>query len=166
MVDDDPDLIGRGGWALAAGGVLFVVATVLHPSQETPASILAMEARLVGSHAVNVVASLLLLLGLPVLYSAELRRVGRLGSVGFLGAWPGTALLTISSQFGFIAPHWPRRPRQPWTPSSCIRPWWRSTQLPQSPSCADSERWALRSASRAPFPAGRASLSRWGDLCT
>lgn len=104
MVADEQNLIRRGGWALAAGGVLHVVATVLHPSQETPASILEMEAQLVGSHALSVVASLLILLGLPVLYSAELRRVGRLGSAGFLSAWLGTALLAISSQFGFIAP--------------------------------------------------------------
>ncbi len=104
MVVDEQDVIRRGGRALAAGGVLFVVATVVHPSQETPASILEMEAQLVGSHAVYIVAYLLILLGLPVLYGAGLRRIGRLGSTGFLGAWIGTALLAISSQFGFIAP--------------------------------------------------------------
>ena len=104
MVADEQDVIRGGGKALAFGGVLFVVATVLHPSQETPARILELEARLVASHAVYIVASLLILLGLPGLYLAELRRTGRLGSIGFLVAWLGTALLAISSQFGFLAP--------------------------------------------------------------
>lgn len=104
MVTDEQSLIRLGGRALAGGGVLLVVGTVLHPSQETPASILELEAQLVGSHAVSIVAYLLILLGLPILYSAELRRLGRLGSTGFLIAWIGTALLAISSQFGFIAP--------------------------------------------------------------
>ncbi|HUH08310.1 MAG TPA: hypothetical protein VML96_10970 [Egibacteraceae bacterium] len=101
---DEQHLIRGGGRALVAGGVLFAVATVLHPSQETPASILDKEVQLVGSHAIYIVACLLILLGLPVLYGFDLRRVGRLGSTGFLVAWIGTALLAISSQFGFIAP--------------------------------------------------------------
>ena len=104
MIADEQNLIRRGGMTLTAGGLLLAVATLLHPSQETPASILASEARLVGSHAVYIVAYLLILLGLPVLWLDGLRRLGRLGSIGFLSAWLGTALLAISSQFGFIAP--------------------------------------------------------------
>lgn len=67
-------------------------------------TILQTEARLVGSHAVYIVSYLLILLGLPALYGAQWRRLGRLGLTGFLVAFAGTALLAISSQFGFIAP--------------------------------------------------------------
>ena len=97
-------LVRAGGLVLVAGGVLFVVATLLHPSQETPAMILETEARLVGSHAVYVVSYVLVLLGLPALYVAEMPGLGRLGLNGFVIAFWGTALLAISSMFGFIAP--------------------------------------------------------------
>ena len=90
-----------GGRVLIAGGLLFVLATLLHPSQETPTSILETEPRLVGSHAVWIVSYLLILLGLTALYLALSDRVGL---SGFLAAFVGTALLAISSQFGFIAP--------------------------------------------------------------
>jgi hypothetical protein len=89
---------------LAVGGLLFFVATALHPSQETPVTILETEARLVGSHAVYVVSYLLVLLGLPALYVAESERIGPLGLIGFLVTFAGTTLLAISSMFGFIAP--------------------------------------------------------------
>lgn len=97
-------LVRGGGMVLAVGGLLFVVATVLHPSQETPVTILEMEARLVSSHAVYIVSYALVLLGLPALYSAESQRMGRLGLAGFLVTFTGTTLLAISSMFGFIAP--------------------------------------------------------------
>ena len=89
---------------LAAGGLLFIVATVLHPSQETPITIIETETRLVGSHAVYIVSYLLILLGLAALYGKEPQRLGRTGFIGFLTTFTGTALLAISSQFGFIAP--------------------------------------------------------------
>ena len=97
-------LVRGGGVALAAGGLLFVVATLLHPSQETPVTILETEVRLVGSHAVSVVSYVMVLLGLPALHVAESQRMGRLGLTGFLMAFAGTALLAISSMFGFFAP--------------------------------------------------------------
>lgn len=89
---------------MAAGGLLLVVATLLHPSQETPVTILETEVRLVSSHAVGVVSYVLVLLGLPALYGAESQRMGRLGLTGFLMTFVGTALLAISSMFGFLAP--------------------------------------------------------------
>lgn len=64
---------------MAAGGLLFAVAIVLHPSQETPVTILDTEARLVGSHAVYVVSYVLILLGLP---GALWRRMATSGAVG------------------------------------------------------------------------------------
>jgi hypothetical protein len=89
---------------LAAGGLLFVVATLWHPSQETPVSILASEDGLIGSHAVYFVSYVLILLGLPALYVSESQRMGTLGLIGLLVAFSGTALLAISSMFGFFAP--------------------------------------------------------------
>lgn len=89
---------------MAAGGLLLVVATVLHPSQETPVTILETEVRLVSSHAVGVVSNVLVLLGLPALYVSESQRMGRLGLTGFLMAFTGITLFAISSMFGFFAP--------------------------------------------------------------
>jgi hypothetical protein len=90
--------------ALAAGGLLFAVSTALHPSQETPVTILETEVRLVTAHAVYVVSTVLVLLGLPALYVSESQRMGRLGLTGFLMAFTGITLLAISSMFGFSAP--------------------------------------------------------------
>ena len=97
-------LVRGGGLVLVAGGLLLVVATALHPSQETPVSILALEVRLIGSHAVYFVSYVLILLGLPALYVSESKRMGTLGLIGLLVAFTGTALLAISSMFGFFAP--------------------------------------------------------------
>jgi hypothetical protein len=80
------------------------VATVLHPSRETPATILEAEVRLVAAHALFTLSSLLVLLGLPGLYGAASARMGRLGLVGFLAAFTGTMLIAVSGNFGFLAP--------------------------------------------------------------
>jgi hypothetical protein len=92
------------GLALVAGGLLLAVATALHPSQETPATILQAEVRLVAAHALFTLSYLLVLLGLPGLYGAESVRMGRLGLAGFLVAFMGTTLVAVSGNFGFIAP--------------------------------------------------------------
>ncbi len=97
-------LVRGGGLILVAGGLLLAVATALHPSQETPVSILALEGRLIGSHAVYFVSYVLILLGLPALYVSDSKRMGLLGLIGLLVAFTGTALLAISSMFGFFAP--------------------------------------------------------------
>jgi hypothetical protein len=92
------------GLGLVAGGLLLAVATALHPSQETPTTILQAEGRLVAAHVLFTLSSLLVLLGLPGLYGTESARMGRLGSVGFLLAFMGTTLVAVSGNFGFIAP--------------------------------------------------------------
>jgi hypothetical protein len=92
------------GLALVAGGLLLAVATALHPSRETPATILQAEVRLVAAHVLFTLSSLLVLLGLPGLYGAESVRMGRLGLVGFLLAFMGTTLIAVSGNFGFLAP--------------------------------------------------------------
>ena len=58
-------LLRWSGLALVAGGVLLAVATALHPSRETVATIIASEVRLVAAHVLYTLSSLLVLLGLP-----------------------------------------------------------------------------------------------------
>jgi hypothetical protein len=97
-------LLRWSGLALVAGGLLLAVATALHPSRETPATILQAEVRLVAAHVLFTLSSLLVLLGLPGLYGATSVWMGRLGLVGFLLAFMGTTLIAVSGSFGFIAP--------------------------------------------------------------
>jgi hypothetical protein len=92
------------GLAPVAGGVLLAVATPLHPTQERATTIIASEVRLVASHALSTLSSLLIMFGLPGLYLAHRRGMGRLGVAGFLGAWSGTHLIAVSGNFGFLAP--------------------------------------------------------------
>jgi hypothetical protein len=97
-------LLRCSGLALITGGLFMVLATVLHPSRETPATILQAEVRLVAAHALFTLSYLLVLLGLPGLYGAASVRMGRLGLVGFLLAFTGTMLIAVSGNFGFLAP--------------------------------------------------------------
>lgn len=97
-------LLRWSGLALAAGGLLMVIGVVLHPSEETVATILENEMRLVAAHAVSTASYLLILLGLPGLYAAEAAKMGRLGLSGFVIAFAGVTLFAVSGNFGFIAP--------------------------------------------------------------
>lgn len=92
------------GLALVPAGVLMAVATVLHPSRETAATIIATEVGLVAAHFLYTLAWLLVLLGLPGLYASQRRSLGRLGLVGFLAAFSGTYLIAVTGNFGFFAP--------------------------------------------------------------
>jgi uncharacterized membrane protein YdjX (TVP38/TMEM64 family) len=86
MVDDTSRLAPLLRWcgmALVAGGVLMVVATLLHPSRETATTIVATESRLVAAHVAYTLAWLLVLLGLPGLYAAQRGGMGRLGLAAF-----------------------------------------------------------------------------------
>jgi hypothetical protein len=69
------------GMALIAAGVLMVLATLLHPSRETATTIVASEQKLVAAHVAYTLAWLLVLLGLP-----------------------GTYLIAVTGNFGFLAP--------------------------------------------------------------
>jgi hypothetical protein len=99
-----PALLRWSGLALVAGGLSMAVATALHPSRETPTTIVEAEVRLVAAHALFTLSSLLVLLGLSGLYGAASVRMGRLGLVGFLAAFTGTMLIAVSGNFGFLAP--------------------------------------------------------------
>ncbi len=107
MADDISRLVRLFRWcgmALIAGGVLMVVATLLHPSRETATTIIASEVGLVAAHFVYTLASLLVLLGLPGLYLSHRAGMGRLGLIGFLTAFAGTYLIAVTGNFGFFAP--------------------------------------------------------------
>jgi hypothetical protein len=99
-----PHLLRLSGFVLVAAGVLMAVATPLHPSRETATTIIASEVRLVAAHVLSTLSSLLVLLGLPGLYVAQRTEMGRLGFVGYLGAFTGTYLIAVSGNFGFLAP--------------------------------------------------------------
>jgi hypothetical protein len=92
------------GMALVVASPLIVIATLLHPSRETAATIIASEARLIAAHALFTLYCLLILLGLPGLYAAQRGGLGRLGLAGFLTAWTGTYLIPVTGYFGFLAP--------------------------------------------------------------
>ena len=92
------------GLALVPAGILMAVATVLHPSRETAATIIATEVGLVAAHFLYTLAWLLVLLGLPGLYASQRRSMGRLGLAGFLAAFSGTYLIAVTGNFGFFAP--------------------------------------------------------------
>lgn len=97
-------LLRSGGAALVVGGVLMVVATLLHPSHETVSTIVASEVTLVAAHVMYTLSWLLVLLGLPALYAAQRGRLGRLGAAGLLVAYLGTYLIAVTGNFGFLAP--------------------------------------------------------------
>jgi hypothetical protein len=81
-----------------------VLATIVHPSRETPEIILEQELRLVAAHWLSAFSWGFLLLGLPGLYAAQSERAGRFGLVSFLMVFFGTLFFAISNHYGFIAP--------------------------------------------------------------
>ena len=92
------------GIACILAGLLLTLATLIHPSRETPEIILEQELRLVAAHWLTTFAFGFLLLGLPGLYVAQSERAGRLGLVSFLMVFFGTLFFAVSNNYGFIAP--------------------------------------------------------------
>jgi hypothetical protein len=74
------------------GRPLIVLATLLHPSRETAATIIASEVKLIAArvlltlYGLLVLLVLLVLLRLPGLYAAQCGGMGRLGLAGLLTA--------------------------------------------------------------------------------
>ena len=92
------------GIACILAGVLLALATLVHPSRETPRIILEQELPLVAAHWLYTFFCGFFLLGLPGLYSAQADRAGRLGLVSFLMVFFGTLFFAVSNDYGFIAP--------------------------------------------------------------
>jgi hypothetical protein len=98
------DLSRWSGIACILAGLLLTLATLIHPSRETPEIILEQELRLVAAHWLTAFSFGFLLLGLPGLYAAQSERAGRLGLVSFLMLFFGTLFFAVSNHYGFIAP--------------------------------------------------------------
>jgi hypothetical protein len=98
------DLSRWSGAACILAGVLLALATVVHPSHETPRIILEQELRLVAAHWLYTLFCGFFLLGLPGLYAAQSEQAGRLGFVSFLMVFLGTVCFVESNNYGFIAP--------------------------------------------------------------
>ena len=98
------DLSRWSGIACILAGLLIALATLVHPSRETPEIILEQELRLVAAHWLTTFSFGFLLLGLPGLYAAQSERAGRLGLVSFLMVFFGTLFFAVSNNYGFIAP--------------------------------------------------------------
>ena len=98
------DLSRWSGIACILAGLLIALATLVHPSRETPEIILEQEFRLVTAHWLSTFFCGFLLLGLPGLYVAQSERAGRLGLVSFLMLFFGTLFFAVSNNYGFIAP--------------------------------------------------------------
>ena len=92
------------GIACILAGLLLTLATLIHPSRETPEIILEQELRLVAGHWLFTFFCGFFLLGLPGLYAAQSESAGRFGLVSFLMLFFGTLFFAVSNNHGFIAP--------------------------------------------------------------
>lgn len=98
------NLLRWSGMAGIFSGVLIALSIMVHPSQETPITILQQEPRLLIGHWLIAFSLAFLLLGLPGIYVAQSERAGRLGLISFLMVSFGAVFFAISSNYGFIAP--------------------------------------------------------------
>jgi len=98
------NMIRWSGFSLILAGVLFALATVIHPSNETVNNILTQEGRLITGHWLYTFYSVFLLLGLSGIYAAHSTALGRIGLAGFLLTFMGTLFYAVSSDYGFNAP--------------------------------------------------------------
>lgn len=83
-------LLRWSGLASILAGVLYAIATVLHPAGEDVPAILS--AAWIPAHAIGWVANLLLLLGLIGLYGRQAEKTGWLGLLGFVLAFLGVTV--------------------------------------------------------------------------
>jgi hypothetical protein len=98
------NLIRWSGISLFLAGVLLTLGTIIHPSNETPQTIINLESRLVGGHWLLTFYAAFLMLGLPGVYASHAKEFGRLGLASFLLLFFGTLFYAISSDYGFNAP--------------------------------------------------------------
>jgi hypothetical protein len=97
-------MIRWSGIFLVLAGVCVALGTIIHPSKETPQTILAEETRLITGHWFLTFYCVFLMLGLPGVYASRSRQLGRLGLAGFLMLFVGTLFYAVSSDYGFNAP--------------------------------------------------------------
>ena len=97
-------MVRWSGFSLILAGALMALGTVIHPSNETPQTILAQEARLISGHWMLTFYCAFLLLGLPGIYAAHSMELGRNGLAGFILLFFGTLFYAVSGDYGFNAP--------------------------------------------------------------
>src|SRR5215211_8512697 len=141
------------GLALVAGGLLLAVATALHPSQETPATILGAEGRLVAAHALFTLSSLLVLLGSQDSMGPSRSGWGGLDWLGSCSRSRARPWSRSRGTSGSWPRCWPPSRRQRSTPSTPTCPLWPSTGWPSAGS------WSASSCSAWPWPRPRPSLA-------
>jgi len=88
------NLIRWRGLALLISSVLFALLFVLHPGGGDPPTVEAALNQLYASeHTLGVVGMILMLFGVEGLYIGQMPKIGRLGLIGVILAYLGTALL-------------------------------------------------------------------------
>jgi hypothetical protein len=98
------DLSRWSGIACILAGILFAIATLIHPSRETPEIILKQEFRLVAAHWLYTWFFGFFMLGLTGLYTAQATQAGRFGLVSYLVLFFGALFFAVSNNYGLIAP--------------------------------------------------------------
>jgi hypothetical protein len=98
------DLSRWSGIACILAGILFALATLIHPARETPEIILKQEFRLVTAHWLYTFFFGFFMLGLTGLYTAQSERAGRFGLVSYLVLFFGALFFAVSNNYGLIAP--------------------------------------------------------------
>ena len=97
-------LIRWSGFSLILAGVLLILGNIIHPSSETPQTIIAMENRLISGHWLLTFFAVFFLLGLTGVYASHISQFGRLGLAAFVSLFFGTIFYAVSSDYGFNAP--------------------------------------------------------------
>jgi len=97
-------LIQWSGFSLVLAGLLLTLGNIIHPSNEIPQTILAMESRLITGHWLLTLYAAFFLLGIVGVYASHANQFGRLGLVAFVLLFFGTIFYAVSSDYGFNAP--------------------------------------------------------------
>lgn len=98
------NMIRWSGFSMILAGLFLTLGTLIHPSKETPQTILAEESRLIIGHWFLTFFCAFQLIGLPGVFASRARQLGRTGLVSFLLLMLGTLFYAVSSDYGFNAP--------------------------------------------------------------
>ncbi len=98
------NIIRWSGFSLILAGLLLTLGTIIHPSNETPQTIIALESRLITGHWFLTFFAIFFLLGLPGVYASHASQFVRLGFLAYILLFFGTIFYAVSSDYGFNAP--------------------------------------------------------------
>jgi hypothetical protein len=98
-------LVRWSGLAVLLGGLAHALFVLIHPFSGLSDPHVIHSGRWLVAHNLHLLGAVFVLLGLPGLYVSGLRRAGRLGLVGYLVAFVGTALHAGSGMFtAYVVP--------------------------------------------------------------